>query len=155
TPTAADVTRMRTIEREAKRRWRSLGIPRERIPTGRNTDQLRRYGYRFWHQLFNARQLLALDMLFQAIGEVEDEDARELLLLLASASLEFNSMLCSAKGLGTGAVRQVFTHHAFIPAKAPLEANVWGVSASSGGFATLFRERVSRAVTWAERPLEP
>lgn len=90
-----------------------------------------------------------------AIKKVKDEDARELLLLIASASLEFNSMLCSAKGLGTGAVRQVFTHHAFIPAKAPLEANLWGVNSSSGGFATLFHERIPRAAAWAENPLEP
>ncbi len=155
TPTKKDVALYRKIERDTTRRWRSLMIPRERIPTGRNTDQLRRYGYHFWHQLLNARQLAALDLLFRAIKNVKDEDARELLLLIASASLEFNSMLCSAKGLGTGAVRQVFTHHAFIPAKAPLEANVWGVKSSSGGFATLFHERVSRAAAWAEKPLEP
>lgn len=155
TPTKKDLALYRKIERDTKRRWRSLLIPRERIPNGRNTDQLRRYGYRFWHQLFNARQVAALDLLFRAIANVEDEDAREILLLIASASLEFNSMLCSAKGLGTGAVRQVFTHHAFIPAKAPLEANVWGVKSSSGGFATLFHERIGRAATWAERPLEP
>jgi putative DNA methylase len=86
---------------------------------------------------------------------VEDEKARETLLLLASASLEFNSMLCSAKGIGTGAIRQVFTHHAFIPAKCPFEANVWGAKASSGGFSTLYRARVPRAVAWAKKPVEP
>lgn len=85
---------------------------------------------------------------------MEDRHSRELLLLIASASLEFNSMLCTAKGLGTGAIRQVFTHHAFIPAKAPLEANVWGVNSSSGGFSTLYRERVVRAVEWARQPSE-
>jgi putative DNA methylase len=154
-PTKADVARYHRIERDLAKRWRLLMIPRERIPAGHNTDQLRRYGYRYWHQLFNARQLAALDLLFRAVAKVEDEAARELLLLIASAGLEFNSMLCSAKGLGTGAVRQVFTHHAFIPAKSPLEANVWGIKASSGGFSTLYRERVSRAAAWASRPLEP
>jgi putative DNA methylase len=154
-PTAKDVARYAKIEGDVRRRFRSLLIPRERIPTGRNTDQLRRYGYQFWHQLFNARQLAALDLLFRAVRRVDDEAARETLLLVASASLEFNSMLCSAKGLGTGAVRQVFTHHAFIPAKAPLEANVWGVHSSSGGFSTLYRERISRAVAWAAQPTEP
>jgi putative DNA methylase len=154
-PTDSDLRRYARIERDVNKRWRSLLIPRQRIPAGRNTDQLLRYGYHYWNQLFNPRQLAALDLLFRAIRDVEDEKARETLLLLASASLEFNSMLCSAKGIGTGAIRQVFTHHAFIPAKCPFEANVWGAKASSGGFSTLYRARVPRAVAWAKNPAEP
>jgi putative DNA methylase len=154
-PTDADLRRYARIERDVDGRWRSLLIPRQRIPAGRNTDQLLRYGYHYWNQLFNARQLAALDLLFRAIDKVQDEKARETLLLLASASLEFNSMLCSAKGIGTGAIRQVFTHHAFIPAKCPFEANVWGAKSSSGGLATLYRHRVPRAATWAQNPVEP
>lgn len=154
-PTDADLRRYARIERDVKKRWRSLMIPRQRVPAGRNTDQLLRYGYHYWNQLFNARQLAALDLLFRAIGKLKDEKARETLLLLASASLEFNSMLCSAKGIGTGAIRQVFTHHAFIPTKCPFEANVWGTKSSSGGFSTLYRARVPRAIAWAKQPLEP
>jgi putative DNA methylase len=154
-PTDSDVRRYERIERDAIKRWRSLLIPRQRVPAGRNTDQLLRYGYHYWNQLFNTRQLVALDLLFRAIKKVKNEKARETLLLLASASLEFNSMLCSAKGLGTGAIRQVFTHHAFIPAKCPFEANVWGVKSSSGGFSTLYDFRVRRAVEWAQKPVEP
>ncbi|HKH44896.1 MAG TPA: hypothetical protein VKM72_09575 [Thermoanaerobaculia bacterium] len=153
-PTAADREHYAAIQDDVERRFRSLLIPRERIPAGHNTDQLRRYGYRYWRELFNPRQLASLDLLFRAIKKVEDSRSRELLLLIASACLEFNSMLCTAKGLGTGAIRQVFTHHAFIPAKAPLEANVWGVNSSSGGFSTLYRERVVRAVEWARQPSE-
>jgi putative DNA methylase len=153
-PRQADREHFAEIEREVERRFRSLLIPRARIPTGRNTDQLRRYGYRYWRELFNARQLASLDLLFRAIGQVEDRPSREILLLIASASLEFNSMLCTAKGLGTGAIRQVFTHHAFIPAKAPLEANVWGANLSSGGFSTLYRERLTNAVEWMCQPIE-
>jgi putative DNA methylase len=154
-PTKKDLNRYTRIEKDVKRRWRSLLIPRQRIPAGRNTDQLLRYGYHYWNQLFNARQLAALDLLFRAIRSVKDEKARETLLLLGSASLEFNSMLCSAKGLGTGTIRQVFTHHAFIPSKCPFEANVWGARSSSGGFSTLYRDRVPRAAAWARNPVEP
>ena len=63
-------------------------------------------------------------------------------------------MFCGAKGLGTGAIRHVFSHHAFIPAKEPLEANVWGVHRSSGGYSTLFKERLLRARQRAEAPVE-
>lgn len=153
-PTAADETRYTGIASEVAARFGDLRVPREAIPAGFNTNQMRKYGYRYWHQMFNDRQLRGLDLLFAAVRHVEDAPSRELLTLLASASLEFNSMFCGAKGLGTGAIRHVFAHHAFIPAKEPLEANLWGVHRSSGGYSTLFKERLLRARAWADAPIE-
>jgi len=153
-PSADDVAKYEAIAREVAARFNDLHVPREAIPAGFNTNQMRKYGYRYWHQMFNARQLKGLDLLFSAVREVEDAPARELLTLLASASLEFNSMFCGAKGLGTGAIRHVFAHHAFIPAKEPLEANLWGVHRSSGGYSTLFKERLLRGRIWADAPIE-
>jgi putative DNA methylase len=153
-PSERDRGRYDAIARDVAMRFGELRVPREEIPPGYNTNQMRRYGYRYWHQMFNPRQLAAYDLLLRAIGRVADEPSRELLVLLASTSLELNSMFCGAKGLGTGAIRHVFSHHAFIPAKEPLEANVWGVHRSSGGYSTLFRERLLRARQWAEAPIE-
>ena len=153
-PSGADVAMYEDIEAHVTARFDELRIPRETIPAGFNTNQMRKYGYQCWHQMFNARQLRGLDLLFGAVREVEDAPARELLTLLASASLEFNSMFCGAKGLGTGAIRHVFAHHAFIPAKEPLEANLWGVHRSSGGYSTLFKERLLRGRLWADAPIE-
>lgn len=153
-PTKADVERYAAIEADVAGRLERMAIPQGEIPPGYNTNQMRRYGYRRWREMFNARQLAGMESLFAAIGEVSDGPSRELLTLLASASLEFNSMFCGAKGLGTGAIRHVFAHHAFIPPKEPLEANLWGVHRSSGGFSTLFRERLSRARSWANQPVE-
>jgi putative DNA methylase len=45
-------------------------------------------------------------------------------------------------------------YHAFIPAKEPLEANLWGVHRSSGGYSTLFKERMLRGRQWADAPME-
>jgi putative DNA methylase len=153
-PSAADFEQYAAIAAETKARFNRLQIPRSEIPEGYNTNQMRRYGYRFWWQMFNFRQLAGLDRLFRAIREIEDSASRELLTLLASGSLEFNSMFCGAKGLGTGAIRHVFAHHAFIPVKEPLEANLWGVHRSSGCFSTLFKERLLRGREWAEAPVE-
>jgi putative DNA methylase len=153
-PAVEDVRRYADIAAETEESFDRLRIPRSKIPEGHNTNQMRRYGYRYWWQMFNLRQLAGLDRLFGAIREVEDQASRELLTLLASGALEFNSMFCGAKGLGTGAIRHVFAHHAFIPAKEPLEANLWGVHRSSGGFSTLFKERLLRAREWAQAPVE-
>lgn len=153
-PTEADQARYDAIASDVAARFDELHVPREAIPAGFNTNQMRKYGYRHWHQMFNPRQLRGLDLLFAAVRRVEDAPSRELLTLLASASLEFNSMFCGAKGLGTGAIRHVFAHHAFIPAKEPLEANLWGVHRSSGGYSTLFNERLLRGRSWADAPIE-
>jgi adenine-specific DNA methylase len=153
-PTAADQAKYDAIASDVAARFDELHVPREAIPAGFNTNQMRKYGYRHWHQMFNPRQLQGLDLLFAAVRRVDDAPSRELLTLLASASLEFNSMFCGAKGLGTGAIRHVFAHHAFIPAKEPLEANLWGVHRSSGGYSTLFKERLLRGRAWADAPIE-
>lgn len=153
-PSSNDIARYGGIGADVAARFDDLRVPGEQIPPGFNTDQMRKYGYRYWHEMFNARQLTGLDLLFGAVREVEDMPSRELLTLLASAALEFNSMFCGAKGLGTGAIRHVFAHHAFIPAKEPLEANLWGVHRSSGGYASLFKERLLRGRVWADAPIE-
>jgi putative DNA methylase len=153
-PGHEDLRRYGNIAAEVAAHFEALRVPRESIPTGFNTEQMRKYGYHYWHQMFNPRQLKGLDLLFGAVRAVEDAPARDLLTLLASASLEFNSMFCGAKGLGTGAIRHVFAHHAFIPAKEPLEANLWGVHRSSGGYASLFKDRLLRGREWAAAPVE-
>jgi len=54
--------------------WQKKGyIPSERIEDGEETSRLRRErGWRYWHQLFNPRQLLLLGLL----GELVDREAR-------------------------------------------------------------------------------
>jgi len=159
-PSQQDYERYAALEGKVRRNFSKLNIPREEIPPGYNTDQLRRYGYRYWHELFSARQLRGLDLLFRAVASVNDRPSRELLTLHASSVLEFNSLLCSAKGLGTGAIRHAFAHHALIPAKEPLEAHLWGldhrfaVGGSSGGFSSLYYRRLVAARRWAEHPAE-
>ncbi len=157
-PDAEDLRRNAKLERRATRRLKQLAIPRGEIPAGRNTNQMLRYGYRYWHEMFSARQLLGLDILIRSVRGIEDPAARDALALHLSSTLEFHSMFATAKGLGTGAVRQVFSHHAFIPAKAPLEAHLWGVGTasggSSGGFASLYATRLKAALRWKAAPKE-
>jgi adenine-specific DNA methylase len=153
-PDAQDLAAYEQIkERFLEQRDRLL-YPRTPIRPGYNTNQMINYHYRFWSQMFNERQLLGLSMLLEAILCLEDQTMREFMLLLFSGTLEFNNLFCSPKGLGTGAVRHLFAHHAFIPAKEPLEANLWGVNRSSGGFSTLYKERLRRGKAYARRPVE-
>jgi len=145
-----DRARYASAERSLKRR--GLPIPKVEIPPGYNTDQARRYHYLYWHQMFNARQLLALGQILDGIRKEQDRNAREHLLLLFSGILEFNNMFCSFKGEGTGAVRHLFSHHILKPERTPLEAHPWGTPKSSGSFSTLFERRLIPARRYCARP---
>ncbi len=129
-------------------------IPSTPIEDGHNTKQILNYGYRYWHELFNARQLLALTTLATSIRDLPDGGARDALSLLFSGVLEFNNMFASYKGEGTGAVRHMFSHHILKPERTPIEANLWGTAKSSGAFSTLYKSRLLRALAYREAPFE-
>jgi len=144
----------RYAEAETELAARPGAYPVIAISPGENTNQALGYNYRHWHEMFNARQLLALSILGERIGQVEDPAMRDLFMCLMSGALEFNNMFASYKGEGTGAVRHMFYHHILKPERVPLEANLWGTSKSSSSFSTLFESRVMRALTYAENPFE-
>lgn len=131
-----------------------IRLPRGRLENGYNTRQAIGYNYTHWHHFFNARQLLALAWLHEAIAELPTGRARDALLLLFSGTLEFNNMFASYKGEGTGAVRHMFSHHVLRPELMPIEANVWGTPKSSGAFSGLYKRRLVRALAYRQRPFE-
>jgi putative DNA methylase len=129
-------------------------LPKIEIQEGYNTHQILNYGYRYWHELFNERQLLALSMLSQSIKELPESNSRDALAILFSGVLEFNNMFASYKGEGTGAVRHMFSHHILKPERMPIEANIWGTERSSGAFSTLYKSRLMKALDYRESPFE-
>lgn len=140
----------------ARRRHEEIAPPIPSIPIedGYNTRQILNHGYRFWHELFNPRQLLALSILASSIQDIPEGGARDALSLLFSGVLEFNNMFASYKGEGTGAVRHMFSHHILKPERTPIEANLWGTPRSSGAFSTLYKSRLLRALDYREAPFE-
>lgn len=129
-------------------------IPKTKISNGYNTKQIINYNYRYWHQMFNHRQLAALAILVSEIKKIQDSDLKKLFTCLFSGILEFNNIFASFKGEGTGAVRHLFSHHVFKPELQPIEANVWGTPKSSGSFSTLFKSRILKALDYKEDPFE-
>lgn len=129
-------------------------IPQGRIEPGYNTNQILNYHYYHWHQMFHARQLVSLGLLADGIDRITDPSLRQLFACLFSGTLEFNTMFASFKGIGTGAVRPLFSNHILKPELAPLEAHPWGTSKSSGSFRTLFESRILRALDYKVHPFE-
>ncbi len=132
----------------------TLRLPATELLDGHNTRQVLNYNYRTWRDFFNARQLLALGWLHEAIAAFPENAERDALLLLFSGILEFNNLFATYKGEGTGAVRHMFSHHVLKPERTPIEANVWGTSKSSGSFSGLFKSRLLRAIDYNLAPFE-
>jgi putative DNA methylase len=132
----------------------AIRLPQGSLNDGYNTRQAINYNYREWRDFFNARQLLALGWLHEAIASLNDGSSRDALLLLFSGVLEFNNVFASYKGEGTGAVRHMFAHHILKPERTPIEANVWGTPKSSGSFSNLFKTRLLRALDYRDSPFE-
>ena len=129
-------------------------LPTSAVEPGHNTNQMLKYNYQHWRQLFNERQLYSLSLLLQAILEEPNKACRELLLLLFSGTLEYNNMFCSYKGEGTGAVRPLFSHHILKPERMALENVVWGTPKSSGCFSTFSYSRLCSALAYRQEPFE-
>lgn len=133
---------------------RKAPFPIVKVRPGYNTNQILGYNYRYWHEMFNDRQLLCLSILADRIRLIGNPAIRELFTCLFSGALEFNNMFASYKGEGTGAVRHMFAHHILKPERTPLEANLWGTPKSSGSFTTMFEGRIRRALDYADNPFE-
>jgi putative DNA methylase len=124
---------------EAEKRWEkekgNLPYPKTEIPDGQETHRLLEHRYKYWHQMFNPRQLLCLSTLLKAIGEEEDQILKEMLLSGFFSLLNNVSNFCSYR-VSVCALRQVFARHDFAPKNAPCENTIWGTSLGMGSFQT-------------------
>jgi len=126
------------------------------IPKGPKSNDLRKLGVGHYWELFTGRQLLYLKTA-AALLKGFPTDERDMLGMLVSTSLDFNSLLCGYKGAGIrrpGAVRHVFAHHAYSIPYTALENNPVSTDASSGTLLRLFRDRIWRGASWAQQPRE-
>jgi|Deesub1362A_J573_1020465.scaffolds.fasta_scaffold00395_27 adenine-specific DNA methylase len=111
----------------------NLPYPKQKIPEGFNTNQMRNHHYHYWYQMFNPRQLLCLSILLKAIDEEQDQVLKEMLLSGFFNLLNNVSDFCSYRTTVL-ALRQVFARHDFAPKNTPCENNVWGLKFGMGSF---------------------
>jgi uncharacterized protein YbaR (Trm112 family) len=120
----------------------SLPYPKSEIPPGEKTKSgLLAHHYRYWHQMFNSRQLLSLATLLEGILHEQDERLREQLVLCLSASTDTNNLfsryMATRPSAGGQTVQGVFARHDFQPKATVCEQNVWGLGA--GGMGSFLR----------------
>ncbi|ELZ97826.1 DUF1156 domain-containing protein [Haloferax sulfurifontis] len=134
-------------------------VPDEEIPEGAITaassvsgNDVFQHGLEKWQDMFNSRQLLSLAKLFEAIGDVEDQNLKELLLIAATDSLRYNTMMVGYHN-SRGHIDNLTRTNSFNPPLYPAENNVWGTRSGSGTFTAMF-DQVQTAVEYARNPTE-
>lgn len=130
-----------------------LPYPRTKIPEeGRSDPRPINYGYKYFYQMFNERQLLCLSLLLEEILKTEDENTREYLLLAFSDALDTNNMFCTYLP-PRQEVERMFGRHVYWPSNMPLENSVWGTKMGRGTFAKGI-DRVRKGKQYSLRPYE-
>ena len=133
-------------------------VPEQPILPGDETDRLHRWGYRRYRELFNARQLLGLELSARRIASVSDERIRRALATNLSDLLRYQNMLCR---YDTAALKSldVFSIHGFPAGLVQCESNILGITTGdgtavgSGGWANIIA-KYDKAKRFCNAPFE-
>jgi adenine-specific DNA methylase len=146
---------------EARRRLRAMRpsfIPDDEIPMGDETERLHRWGYHRYRDLFNARQLLGLELSCRWIAKCRDERVREALATNLSDLLRYQNLLCRYDAMALKSL-DVFSVHGFPVGLTPCESNLFGIEGArgapvgSGGWLNI-TEKFTKAKNYCTRPFE-
>jgi adenine-specific DNA methylase len=110
------------------------------------------HGYYKWTDMFNHRQLVCLSLLLKEISEIENQQAKEYLLLAFTDTLRYRCMMTTYKPTGNQ-LNHIFKTNSFDPPKEPVEGNLWGAEYGTGKFQSIW-EMVIRGVEWCQKPTE-
>jgi len=140
------------------------------VQNGPKSRDLLRHGITSYLDVFSSRQLIYLSAAIRylnthypatpintSLTSKQVDPIGLNLALLVSTSLEFNAMLCGYKGWfksRPGAIRHVFTLHAYGLPYTALENNPVNPEPCSGNLRRLFNDRLARGRTWAVAPIE-
>lgn len=144
---------------EAWRRMTPRFVPDDAIPSGDETGRLHRWGYRHYHEMFNERQLLGLELICQAVAECNDERVRNAQATNLSDLLRYQNMLCRYDTMALKSL-DIFSVHGFPVGLVQCESNLLGiqdpetgVNIGSGGWSNIV-EKFTRAKQYCDRPFE-
>lgn len=138
-PSESDLKKFQEVQEKFQNTRDFLLFPKELIQTSESDKRPVNHGYRYFHQLFNARQLLSLSVLIKEIMQIRDISTREFLLLAFSACLETNNLLCKYE-TKWDKISAAFAIPAYHPTERIAENNVWGGRYGRGTFVKCYRK---------------
>lgn len=147
---------------EAEERWaktRARHVPDDKIPSGDETNRLHRWGYNYYLEMFNARQLLGLEMSARMIARIMNERVRNSLATNLSDLLRYQNMLCRYDAMALKSL-DIFSVHGFPVGLIQCESNFLGIvepnkniCVGSGGWANII-EKFRKAKAYCDSPFE-
>lgn len=156
-PDDKDLARVAEAEQRL-RKSRTRFVPDQEILPGDETDRLHRWGYGHYHQMFNDRQLLGLELSCRLIAKVKDERVRHALATNLSDLLRYQNMLCR---YDTWALKSldIFSVHGFPVGLIACESNLLGITnghgtnVGSGGWTNII-DKYAKAKRYCDAPFE-
>ncbi len=133
-------------------------VPNDEIPSGDETDRLHRWGYRRYREMFNARQLLGLELSARGIAALRDKLVREALATNLSDLLRYQNLLCRYDTMALKSL-DIFSVHGFPVGLIACESNLLGITngggavVGSGGWSNIV-EKYVRAKSFCVQPFE-
>ncbi|MBN2145088.1 MAG: DUF1156 domain-containing protein [Candidatus Aureabacteria bacterium] len=128
-----DLKRYQDAEKTFEKFKDQIPYPKSSIPEGGNTNQMIKHNYRFWHQMFNPRQLLCLGLLLKAIDEEKDQNLKEMMLSAFFTMIEANNLFTRYNPKGDKS-EGVFARHDFQPKLTICESNIFGADKGARAF---------------------
>jgi adenine-specific DNA methylase len=139
-------------KKEFEKKKSGLLLPGDRIPDGKEVRRLFNFGFEYFYQMFNERQLLCLSLLLEEILKIEDENVKEFMILAFSDCINSNNMFC-IYNRSRKECEPLFGLHAYYPKNQPVENNVWGAKYGYRTFAKCV-DKVLRAKRYMLQPYE-
>lgn len=133
-------------------------VPDDEIPKGDETNRLHRWGYAYFRELFNSRQLLALETAARFIAKIKDERLRRALATNFSDLLRYQNMLCRYDTMALKSL-DIFSVHGFPVGFVQVESNFLGIRngnnqpVGSGGWVNII-EKYIKAKRYCMEPFE-
>ena len=142
---------------EAQERASKRHLPKDAIPAGDETDRLHRWGYQYYRDLFNQRQLLGLQRSCDLITTIKDETVRHALATNLSDLLRYQNMLCRYDTMALKSL-DIFSIHGFPVGLVQCESNFLGIEANrtsigSGGWTNIIAKYL-KAKAYCDHPFE-
>jgi putative DNA methylase len=158
TPDEDDIGKMSKAE-ATWARTRPRYVPDDPIPAGDETDRLHRWGYRRYREMFNARQLLGLELSCRLIRQVHNLRVANALATNLSDLLRYQNMLCRYDSMALKSL-DIFSVHGFPVGLIQCESNLLGIpngeaegNVGSGGWSNI-TDKFARAKSYCDRPFE-
>jgi putative DNA methylase len=147
---------------QAELRWaktQAKYVPDDEIPSGDETNRLHRWGYKNYREMFNARQLLGLEMSARIISHTINERVRNSLATNLSDLLRYQNMLCRYDTIALKSL-DIFSVHGFPVGLIQCESNFLGIvepnknlCIGSGGWANIIG-KFRKAKEFCDHPFE-